>query len=299
MRQNINIINNQKGGVWEIVKKLKEQGNDFALTSFSNLVRFTFNRENHLYFHQPKSHLFALLLLILGRKKSSITVILHECSDYNYTRTFRSYFNYCSRWLIIRFLHFLNVRMYSVSDYISKSYNIDKVQKVSYTHLFNDEVNRSVKKYSRNEKNEQVALAWLRLGTSSQTLALISKLYFLYKINRIYLIGNPLEIGIIIRECQKLYPSILVISFEYLPKDEFFMLLAESQWFISTYSKEGFGLSVFEACKFGCICLVSEYGGVSEWLPDLNYKVLNSVLDLKLIDKEFLVQTINNNKNIS
>lgn len=298
MRQDINIINNQKGGVWEIVKKLNEQGNDFALTSFKNLKYFLANKDNHLYFHQPKSHLFALLLLFLGRKKSSMSIILHECSDYNNIGTLTSYFNYRSRFFIIRLLYYLNVNIYSVSDYISRSYNLNKIQKVKYTDLFYDEINRSVERYSRIHKNEHIALAWLRLGTSNQTVELISKLHLLYTLEKIYLIGNPLEIEIATLESQRLFPSIVVVSFEYLPKDNFFKLLAESRWFISTYSKEGFGLAVFEACKFSCICLVSESGGLTEWLPKLNYKALNFILDSKLVENDLMKQTIINNKNI-
>ncbi|MBP5995703.1 MAG: glycosyltransferase [Crocinitomicaceae bacterium] len=295
MSQIINIIHKKKGGVWEVVKRLQDQGNYTTTANFQSVFNLFNKRQSKLFFHQPTSHLFSLLFFFLGFPRENITVVLHESVSYNYNLTVKSFVKVQIRFMVIRLVNILGIRIITVSEFISKSYKLNNIQKVDYSKLFMKEIDLFKDNYAKIPKDSRLAIAWLRPGTHKKTAEVILKLIANHNVSKIVLLGNLVEIKRTKIELNEKVPKVDVEFSEFLPKNDFYKLLQKSLWFISTYDKEGFGLSIFEASKFGCICLSPPSGAVLEWLPKPNFLIYQKILLQESLEDELLIKAIEKN----
>jgi hypothetical protein len=298
MYKDIHILNIKKGGVWEIVQRLESKNATYALTSartFFMLLRGSYER---IYFHQPKSHLFSILILpFFNRNK--IYCVLHETSDYNNLGDMRSIFKSLARRIVIKILEISRINFLAVSDFVTSSYGLKRIEKVSYLHLFNMELMAFTKRiYPMNNCNSKNGcIVWLRLGTSKWTVNIIKQLEKQVKIDLITILGDKTEINILKSMLIFNRIDIPYVTPGILHKIDFLNELWTNKWFISGYRKEGFGLSIYEALWMRSICLVPKSGALVEWVPEHNFKVtyhvekgikLNSTQFEKVISENIL-----------
>lgn len=287
MSETIHILNKRKGGVWEIIKRLEKTGDESSTISFSTFMKLLKNNYSKIFFHQPKSHLFALILIPFI-KRDKIVCVLHESANYNTYWSFKSISILISRYLVIYILKFVKIKMLSVSNYVSSSYFLKHTPNISYLYLFKNEMIELIDDLSKKRENNALngCVAWIRKGTAIWTYNLIYLLHRKKLINQVILLGDEKEINILKALIQENIKSINLNTPLLLSKKKFYETLWENKWFISGFPKEGFGLSVFEAACLGSICLTPKSGALLEWLPNENFEIMSKILKNELNHQE-------------
>lgn len=284
MKKDIHIINKNIGGVSSIVNKLSKKSN-ILLTSEIKEAIIKIKYGHTIYFHQPKSHLFCLFYsLFFFKKRNNMHCILHEASHYNYKETsiFRFLIGYSIRISTILLLRLMNIKISGVSNFTLNSYFIFNENKVSYLHLFKKEIENLIS--DKTKKQYETITFWLRKGSLDSAIDSIEKLSQYKKIKNCYVLGDETSVEKL--KSYLLGKNINVFKTKCkIPPYEFHEILKKSDFFISPYNKEGFGLSVFEAMAAGCICIAPKAGALPEWLPAENFNIFNSSISLIKISK--------------
>lgn len=299
MNKTKHIVNNNIGGVSIILNEISDK-NDIIETSDILKKIVHFNKEDIYVFHQPKSHLWCLLLLLALRVKSShCTCILHESSDYNYSGKIisKGFFAFLSRLLIIKIISKLNVKILGVSNYVLSSYCIKNGKLISYLNKLKPKYDFLINYKNPQKKNE--CTAWLRNGDDEYAIKKISKLIDRHLVSHVNLFGDSETVYKVKLKIKKNYPLISFSDYQKkIDQREFHEILIRTIFFISPFRKEGFGLSLFEAMCAGCICLTPYSGGPKEWLPLENFKI-NDLID-RDIDIKILIDLVSNkNRDLS
>jgi len=285
MNRTLHIIHRDIGGVGAITKRLAEQGDSrIELASLKLTDVFKIIQYKKISFHQPFSHFIACLLFPLYfLRKVRISIILHEAADYDLSISKRSK-KYIRR-KIVNLCIIFGYEVRSVSQYISSTYGVKK-SLVSYTQLFENDLSRITPIQNKYKSN---ALVWLRQGDAERALQYIKALEKIYKVKSIAILGN-------VNECQRILTLVVnekinrkINIIGELSQEELLFVLSSIKWFITPYSREGFGLTAFQAMYYGAMVITPYAGALREWLPSDNFRLSNDILnaqqwtDLELI----------------
>lgn len=301
--QNIHFINKRIGGVGVICDQLSSNGDrvlDLRLSTI--LYEITYDSNSKIYFHQPRSHLYCLLIsLFYPRVRNFFSCVLHEASDYNIhvAKYCRGLVGYYMRRAVVFFLELLNVEILGVSDYVLHSYGIVDGAKISYLSLFKDDISKLIGDQKNNASLlcDSTLTIWIRKGDSHRVLEIIRLMFSKKLFNNINLFGDDSEVSLLKRQIEYKFNGININSHpSRITRVEFIRELNKSTWFLSVFDKEGFGLSIFEAMAAGCICLTSKSGAASEWLPPENYTLLDCIMRSRDFDHSHINKISNLNK---
>lgn len=301
--QDIHFINKRIGGVGVICDRLSVKGDrviDLGLKNIANeIIGYPSAK---LYFHQPRSHLYCLIFLLLYPKaRNRFSCVLHEASNYNVgaANYSRALIGFMIRRAVIFLLELLNVEIMGVSDYVLRTYGIFNGRKISYINLFKDDVRR-LTDFKRNNTSslcESTLIIWIRRGDSHRVFQIIQPMKSKNLFNKVSLFGDDIEVALL---KQKIGDKLKWVTINSHPtrisRMDFIGELEKSTWFLSVFDKEGFGLSIFEAMAAGCVCLTSKSGAASEWLPSENYLLLDCIMQNKDFDHGWINQISNLNK---
>jgi hypothetical protein len=284
--KNIHLIYNFKGGVYRILQ-LQNNNDNIILKSnlkgiFTLLLKY---RGCNLYFHQPKSHIICLFLSLFKLNFKSLNCVLHESADFtsNITNNSRARIGFFIRKLIIRLCKKKSVNLFSVSNFVSSSYNIN-CKKISYLKLFIP----LLEGYDCTNKTNSIVIL-LRKNNAYQSFLLTIALVNKFDIDNIYVFGEEDEVNIFKRSALSNNSINKIIDFDlsyFVSQEHFLQLLSTAKWFISHYEKEGFGLSIFQAMYFGCIIFCPRTGGFIDWLPTSNFNAASYAITGSLHSKD-------------
>lgn len=264
-----------------IVKLLEQQGETVLEANVAMNSRYPqLNTARNIFFHQPFSHICCLWYAItIPKMRSKLCCILHEASNYNFgvTSFWRALIGTICRFLVIRFCSLLGVNVRGVSDFVCSTYLL-KPKRISYVHLFRDHL-----KYSNHTKSrkEDLAIFWLRRGDGAYALRFIGSLQSKTSLSSVAVLGDAFECNSFLSRLRatEFSNKVEVLQLDNkIDEQHFFRLLEVAKWFVSTYPREGFGLSAFQAASFGCVVLSQEKGAVREWLPEINHVIAKKLL---------------------
>jgi glycosyltransferase involved in cell wall biosynthesis len=277
LKKNIHIAHKIIGGVGEILSRMPNSV--IQELNLKNLYK-AFNLPiNEVYFHQPKAHLFAILFKItsiLFLKKKKVIIIIHESSNYSNhgNKSIKTQLKYFIRLLNMQLASIIGIKIYAVSNFVANSYKL-KIPQISYTHLFRNEL---IKKQRMNFVDKAGALVWLRPNAADQSINIIRELVKKNLENKFLLVGNAIECIKLEILIKNQFKSAEVLNEKgVVDKNTFLCYLNNYKWLISTYDKEGFGLTVLEALHFGMIILASKEGALSEIVPPENYEIFDKI----------------------
>jgi glycosyltransferase involved in cell wall biosynthesis len=277
--------------VGHIAKLLDEHGEnvlDAKLSMKSSLSQL--GDVGTVFFHQPFSHLCCLLYAVaVPNHRARLCCVLHEASNYNLgvAPIGRAIVGSLIRFLVIWCCFMLGIQIKGVSNYVCSTY-LMRPKTISFLHLFRESLENATSDIS-SAPRDNLAVVWLRRGDGKRSYALLCSLYEKAGLSTVVVLGDALERESLMNmlELGELVPK----KIEALDvgcktsETEFFSMLRRSKWFVSTYPREGFGLSAFQAAYFGSVVLAAKTGAVVEWLPELNYaiaeKILNSAVEIK------------------
>lgn len=273
----IHIAHKLIGGVGEILSRMPNSV--IQELNFKNLYKAFNLPSTEVHFHQPRAHLFAVLFKIasiLFIKKRKVIIIIHESSNYSShgNKTIKTQIKYFLRLLNIRVAIIIGVKVYAVSNFVASSYKL-KVPLISYIHLFRNEL---IKKQRIEFLDKSGAIVWLRPNVADQSIIIIRELVNKNLENKFLLVGNEIECDKLEILIKNQFNNAEVLNIKgIVDKNTFLCYLNNYKWLISTYDKEGFGLTVLEALYFGMIILASKEGALSEIVPPENYEILDKI----------------------
>lgn len=241
-----------------------------------------------IFFHQPYSHFCCLMYAFRNfRSRARLYCVLHEASNYNVgvARYPRALLGTFFRIIVIWLCLLLGVKVLGVSRFVCSTYGLP-ARTISYLYLFKNVLDQ---KNSDSIDRKDAAVVWLRRGDAERSALIISRLANVVGLAEIAVLGDVSECDLF----RKVLESVLsgkqvkIINDEYkVSEQRFLQLLQSSKWFVSTYPREGFGLSAFQAVYFGCIVLARRSGALAEWLPVENYAIAAKVMNGTVVAAE-------------
>lgn len=283
------------GGVGSILTKLIEKDQsaitviELSKYNFYDLLFILFKLKcDAIEFHQPRTFFYSFIYIIFNFSRVyKHSIILHECSYFtlNNTNIIKGIIGTCIRFLLLHINKALGVTVFSVSKFISNSYIIE-CPIISYAGLFKNDL-KKINLLHFSEKNKS-AVIWLRTGYANDSLRLLLNINRKFNINYIYVFGEHSEVIKFKYLKKSIFELEAILIFDLpnrVPEKNFHNYLNESIFFISSFDKEGYGLSIFFAMYFGCVVICPKRGGYIDWLPSSNFIDLKSTITLSSLMK--------------
>lgn len=274
MHRKLHVIHRNIGGVGEITHRLQEKLDErIELSKFKFIDFLKIIKYRTIEFHQPLSHLFAVIIFPIALlMQKQIFIILHEASNYDESISKTS--KKRIRCLIIFICEKLGYKILSVSKYIIDSYNC-KANTINYTHLFFDDL---LKIQPKKFVEKSGAIIWMRPGDAERAFSDINIITKNHQLGRITVLGDEFEFLKLKNQLKNSSQNNTKISIEFLnkiPQKYLLEKLSSIKWFINPYPREGFGLTAFQAMYFGAIVIAPKTGAISEWLSSSNLNAIN------------------------
>jgi len=232
----------------------------------------------NIEFHQPQALALALLFSIF-RDCSQCSVWLHESSFYSFRfQSLRLWLSTASRFLIIQILRLRGVRLNPVSSYVSISYCIkpprnsaNLLLKSYFATLPPSSLKLEHEEYHQ-KLDQRSAILFLRsFHNDARLLASLPRFCANLQVSRLTIIGATAAFKL---------PTDLKCTTKMvglLSPDEFRALLRSSFLLVSPFTREGYGLSVFEAMILGNIVFVPHRGSYAETVYADNFELMLNV----------------------